>query len=44
MLLNYIYFEGRELNICRDCVDKIASGRKSDKFKKVGYSTVSGMI
>ena len=44
MLLNYIYFEGRELNICRYCVDNIASGRKSDKSKKVGYSTVSEVV
>ena len=44
VLLNDIYFEGMEWNIFRDCVDKIGSGGKSDKFKKVGYRTVSGMI
>ena len=35
-----IDLDGAELNICRDCVDKIWMGGKTDKLNKVQHSTV----
>ena len=47
MILYYIYFEGRERNICRDCIDELVcvwGGGNSDKLKKLGESTVSETV
>ena len=43
MVLNDIYFDGAERNICRDCVDELRGWGKSETFKKVGNITVYGM-
>ena len=42
VLLNYIDFGGAEWKICRDCVHEIWGRGKSEKLKKVGYSTLYG--
>ena len=44
VLLNDIDFYRGERNICRNCVDKLGVGGKSEKLKKVGDSTVSRTI
>ena len=42
VVLNDINFDGEERNICRDCVNEIRGGGKSETSKKVGDSTVYG--
>ena len=42
MVLNYIDFDGAERKICRDCVDELRVGRKSETLKKMGNSTMYG--
>ena len=42
VVLNYIDFDRGERKICRDCVDKLRVGGKSETLKKVGDSTVYG--
>ena len=41
MLLYAFNFEGGKQKICRDCVDKIGGGGKSEKLNKVGEITMS---
>ena len=38
--MHEIDLDEAELNICRDCVDKIWMGGKPEKLKKVQHSTV----
>ena len=40
VILNSIYFERAERKICHNCVDNIWDQGKSERLKKVGYSTV----
>ena len=40
MAMHDIDLDEAELNICRDCVDKIWMGGKPEKLKKVQHSTV----
>ena len=42
MILNYVYFDGAERNICHNFVDKIQGGGKYDTLKKVEDSTCIG--
>ena len=38
--MHEIELDGAERNICRNCVDDLWMGGKTDKLKKVGHSTV----
>ena len=40
MAMHKIDLDGADLNICRDCVDKLWMGGKPRKLKKVQHSTV----
>ena len=42
MVLNDIYFDGGEHNICHNCVDEFRGGGKSETLKKVGDITMYG--
>ena len=42
MILNDIYFDGEEQNICRDYVDEIGAWGKSETLKKVGNINLYG--
>ena len=43
MVLDYIYFDGEERRIFRDCVDDIRMGGNTEKLNKVQHSTVYRM-
>ena len=43
MVLNYIGFDGSECKICRNCVDLLRVGVKSDTLKTVGDRTLYGI-
>ena len=44
MVLDYIYFDGEERRIFRDCVEKLRGRGKSEKLNKVLEITVYGTV